>query len=144
MHMHARSTKCASLFVWNPHKFVTTGRVHHEPVCSITLHNISGSEEFLSTNWDLPRPANYPLLSPKYPLIRTIRALLQAHWGVRYIPPNPNTPTLVALWPAWREKGRRASREPLIVGGARGPGNRRAVEVHVASIHSMRFRREGS
>ena len=30
----------------------------------------------------LPRPPNYPLIFPKYPRLRTIRALLKGHWGV--------------------------------------------------------------
>ena len=29
-----------------------------------------------------PAPPNYPLLYPKYPLLRTIRALLKGTWGV--------------------------------------------------------------
>ena len=29
----------------------------------------------------LPRPPNYPLIYPKYPLLRTIRALLKVSWG---------------------------------------------------------------
>ena len=29
-----------------------------------------------------PRPPNYPLLYPKYPLLRTIRAPLKGTWGV--------------------------------------------------------------
>ena len=37
--------------------------------------------------WDLrveglPAPPNYPVLYPKYPLLRTIRALLKGTWGV--------------------------------------------------------------
>ena len=33
-----------------------------------------------------PRPRNYPLLYPKYPLLRTLRALLKGHWGVLVLP----------------------------------------------------------
>ena len=29
-----------------------------------------------------PRPPNYPLIDPKYPLLRAIRAPLKGHWGV--------------------------------------------------------------
>ena len=31
---------------------------------------------------NLPRPPNYPLIYPKYPLLRTIKALLRGTWGV--------------------------------------------------------------
>ena len=31
--------------------------------------------------WADPRPPNYPLLYPKYPLLRAIRALLEGTWG---------------------------------------------------------------
>ena len=44
------------------------------------LHTLKNPEALDSK--PAPRPPNYPLLYPKYPLLSTIRAQLTGHWGV--------------------------------------------------------------
>ena len=49
----------------------------------------------------LPRPPNYPLTYPKYPLLRAIRAPLKGPWGV-LVKPNPLNYRDLHLTPAAR------------------------------------------
>ena len=64
------------------------------------LRNLRWLLEALSST--LSRPPNYPLIYPKDPLLRTIRALLRGTWGV-LVHPKPlmvvSFLCAVKLWP---------------------------------------------
>ena len=90
-HLDATST---NLWHFPAHlAFVTEGR--DVPTCAVadTLTTDLESANYCRPGrCRLPRPPNYPLIYPEYPLIRTIRALLKGPWAVSFRPPKTGLP----------------------------------------------------